>query len=87
VSKVSVVMIVKNEEQMLPRCLESVRDLDEIIVLDTGSSDHTCEVARKAGGNVRVIEGEYAWEEDFSKARNKAQEYATGDWIFVIDAD
>lgn len=86
-NRVSAVLIVKNEEVMLPACLRSLSNLEEVIVLDTGSKDGTCEVARHVGGNVRVIEGEYTWEDDFSKARNKAQEYASGEWIFVIDAD
>lgn len=86
-NRVSAVLIVKNEEAMIRACLESLKSLEEVIVLDTGSTDNTCEVARAVGGNVRVIEGEYKWEDDFSKARNKAQSYATGEWIFVVDAD
>lgn len=86
-NRISGVLIVKNEEAMLPACLKSLASLEEVIVLDTGSTDNTCEVARKAAPNVRVIEGVYKWNDNFAEARNKAQEYATGEWIFVIDAD
>jgi tetratricopeptide (TPR) repeat protein len=81
---VSVCMIVKNEETLLPRCLKSVRDLaDEIIVVDTGSTDRTREIARDFGGIVY----EYPWQGDFSAARNESLRHATKNWILVIDAD
>jgi len=79
-------MIVKDEEAMLGRCLDSVKWADEVIVLDTGSTDGTGAVARRYP-NVRYIDGEYKWEDSFCKARNKALSYATGDWVFSIDAD
>jgi len=78
-------MIVKNEESCLGKCLESIKELDEIVILDTGSSDKTGDVARAHGATF--IEGVYAWEDDFAKARNKALEFASADWILVIDAD
>ena len=78
-------MIVKNEESCLAKCLESIKGIDEIVILDTGSTDKTAEVARLY--TDRFIEGVYEWEDDFSKARNKALEYATADWILIIDAD
>ena len=81
---VSACMIVRDEERLLPGCLESICDwVDEIIVVDTGSTDRTVEVARRY--DVRVFEIE--WNDDFSAARNYSLEQATGDWIFVIDAD
>lgn len=81
--KISVVMIVKNEEVMLPRCLESVKNADEIIIVDTGSIDKTKEVATLGGAKVFDFE----WCDDFSKARNFALLKATGDWVLSIDAD
>ena len=78
-------MIVKNEESCLCKCLESIRGIDEIVILDTGSTDKTGEIARKF--TDKFIENVYKWEDDFSKARNKALEFATADWILIIDAD
>jgi glycosyltransferase involved in cell wall biosynthesis len=88
--KVSAVLIVKNEEVLLPDCLSSLVDFDEVVVLDTGSTDKTPEILRayaasRPGVQVRI--GEYQWRDHFSEARNKAQETATGEWIFVVDAD
>jgi glycosyltransferase involved in cell wall biosynthesis len=80
-----VCMIVKNEESCLGKCLESIKGIDEIVILDTGSTDKTGDIARQHG--ARFIENVYKWEDDFSKARNKALEFATADWILVIDAD
>ncbi|MFZ5647338.1 MAG: tetratricopeptide repeat-containing glycosyltransferase family 2 protein [Bacillota bacterium] len=77
-------MIVKNEEQNLRRCLASVTGaVDEIIVVDTGSSDGTREVA--AGFGARVLS--FPWNGNFSDARNASLEGATGDWILFLDAD
>jgi tetratricopeptide (TPR) repeat protein len=82
--KLSFCMIVKDEEVRLSRCLASVRDVvDELIVLDTGSSDHTVEIAQSFGAQVH----HFAWCNDFSAARNEALKYVTGDWILVLDAD
>ncbi len=81
---VSLIMIVRNEEQNLPRCLESVRGLfDETIVVDTGSTDRTKEIAEAFG--ARVIE--FAWIDDFAAARNVALANATGDYVLWLDAD
>ena len=80
-----VCMIVKNESEVLEKCLESVKDVDEIVILDTGSTDNTCEIARKY--TDKVYENTYKWEDHFAKARNKALEYATCDWVLSIDAD
>ncbi len=69
---------------MLPDCLASIRDwVDEIIVVDTGSTDRTLEIARSYGALVY----EHPWEGNFSKARNQSLQYATKDWVFIIDAD
>ncbi len=81
---VSACLIVKDEEEMLADCLESVRDLaNEIVVYDTGSIDATVEIARAAG--ARVIEG--YWEDSFAQARNAALVHASGEWVLSIDAD
>jgi len=80
----SLCMIVKNEADYLERCLNSVKDLvDEIIVVDTGSTDNTIEIAKKF--NAKVIE--HKWSNDFSEARNISLINATEDWILVLDAD
>jgi len=81
---ISACMIVKNEEELLERCLESIRDwVDEIILVDTGSTDRTVEIAKSYGATIF----HQPWEGDFSKARNYSLEQATCDWVFVIDAD
>src|SRR5436190_185176 len=80
----SLCMIVKDEEEMLPRCLAAVKPaVDEMIVVDTGSSDRTVEIAESFG--ARVIHHE--WNGSFSDARNVSLEAATGDWIIYLDAD
>ncbi|WP_017317126.1 glycosyltransferase [Mastigocladopsis repens] len=77
-------MIVKNEEATLPKCLGSVKNVvDEMVVLDTGSTDSTPQIAQKFGAKVHYFE----WCNDFSAARNEALKYVTGDWIIVLDAD
>src|SRR5207237_491740 len=75
---------VRDEEAMLPRCLEAAAaHVDEIIVVDTGSTDRTMDIAREFGATV--IETE--WTGDFSAARNVSFDAATSDWIFYLDAD
>ena len=77
-------MIVKNEGDHLQQCLSSVKPfVDEIIIIDTGSTDQTKEIAALYG--AKVIET--SWEDDFSKARNISLEYANTDWILYLDAD
>lgn len=77
-------MIVKNEEELLPHCLASVQGaVDEIIVVDTGSSDRSAEIAQQYGALVVGFE----WCEDFAAARNAGLERASGDWILFLDAD
>lgn len=80
----SLCMIVKNEAENLPRCLASVRGVvDEIVVVDTGSTDDTVAVAERFGARVFP----YAWNDDFSAARNEAVRHARGEWILALDAD
>ena len=82
--KVSLCMIVKNEETSLPKCLGSVNNfVDEIVVLDTGSTDKTPQIAQQFGAKVYY----FPWNNNFSSARNEALKYVTGDWILVLDAD
>ncbi len=82
--KISLCMIVKNEETTLPRCLGSVKGfVDEIVVLDTGSTDKTPQIAEQFGAKVYY----FTWNNNFSSARNQALKYVTGDWILVLDAD
>ena len=82
--KVSLTMIVRNEEKNLPACLESARGLfDEIVVVDTGSTDATVEIARSF--EARVFD--FVWVDDFAAARNAALARATGDYAFWLDAD
>ncbi|WP_181363014.1 glycosyltransferase family 2 protein [Sulfoacidibacillus thermotolerans] len=77
-------MIVKNEELTIRRCLESLQGIaDEIIVVDTGSTDKTMEIVQSFG--CTIIQHE--WQNDFSSARNAGITQAKGDWILVIDAD
>lgn len=83
-TSVSACMIVKNEEEMLPECLDSIRDwVDEIIIVDTGSTDKTVEIAESYGAKLF----HQPWEGNFSKHRNYSIQQATSDWIFIIDAD
>ena len=80
----SLCMIVKDEEEMLPQCLAAVRDaVDEMIVVDTGSTDRTVEIAEEYGAKVLHHE----WNGSFSDARNVSFEAATSDWIMYLDAD
>ena len=77
-------MIVRDEEEMLPRCLEAAAPaVDEIVIVDTGSIDRTIEIARSFGATV--IERE--WTGSFSDARNVSFDAATGDWLMYLDAD
>lgn len=77
-------MIVKNEEAFLEQCLQSVQGLvDEIIIVDTGSTDKTKKIALRFTSKVY----DFKWCDDFAAARNESLKYATGDWILVLDAD
>ncbi len=82
--RISLCMIVKNEEAHLAACLESVVDLvDEMVVVDTGSTDATAAVALRRGAQVHSFE----WINSFAAARNESLRHAHGDWIFWLDAD
>lgn len=82
--KVSLCMIVKNEEDLLQQSLSKVRRyVDEMIVVDTGSTDRTKEIARRCGAKVY----EFSWCNDFSAARNFSLEKASCDWVLILDAD
>ena len=84
---ISLCMIVKNEEQFIEQCLNSVKGLvDEFIIVDTGSEDKTMEIIKSLNlNNLKIIN--YEWKDDFSKARNISLKYATKEWILVLDAD
>jgi len=80
----SLCMIVRDESAMLPACLESVRGVvDELVVVDTGSTDDTRELARALGAKVL----EHPWCEDFAAPRNTGLAACTSDWVLVLDAD
>jgi tetratricopeptide (TPR) repeat protein len=82
--KLALVMIVRDEARCLARCLASVRRLvDEIVVLDTGSTDATVEIAASAGARV----GHFRWIDDFAAARNAALDLSDADWNLILDAD
>jgi glycosyltransferase involved in cell wall biosynthesis len=81
---ISLCMIVKNEERYLDNCLKSIKDMaGEIVIVDTGSNDRTVEIAKKYTDKIYF----HPWKESFSEARNHCLKYATGDWIFQMDAD
>lgn len=81
---ISLCMIVKDEAEQLPACLEAVAPfVDELVVVDTGSTDDTRAIAASFGATVH----EFAWNGSFSDARNHALERCTGDWILWLDAD
>ncbi len=81
---ISLCMIVKNEEDVIGRCLNCVKDLvDEIIIVDTGSSDHTKQIVSEYTKNIY----DFKWVDDFSKARNYSFSKAKCDYILWLDAD
>ncbi|TWH47392.1 glycosyltransferase [Sporomusa sp. KB1] len=83
-AKISACVITKNEEECIGRCLQSVKDsANEIIVVDTGSTDATVPIAQQFGARIYP----YQWRDDFSAARNYALDQAKGDWIIFLDAD
>jgi GT2 family glycosyltransferase/tetratricopeptide (TPR) repeat protein len=83
---VSMCMMVKNEEAILGDCLKSVADLvDQVVVVDTGSTDRTKEIAASFGPKVKIVD--FPWRDDFAAARNESLRHASGAWIFWMDAD
>lgn len=81
---ISAVLICKNEEEMLARCLDSLKGIDEIIICDTGSEDNTIKIAKQYTPNVYT---DFIWCDDFAKARNYALSKASGDYVLSIDCD
>jgi glycosyltransferase involved in cell wall biosynthesis len=81
-AKLSVIIITKNEAENIRSCLESVKWADEIIVVDSGSSDATVEICRELGAHVY----EHDWP-GFGMQKNRALSYATHEWVFSLDAD
>ena len=80
----SLSMIVRNEAERIAACLESVRGFaDELVVLDTGSTDDTVAIAQRCGAVVHTM----PWPGDFAPARNEALRHVHGDWVLVLDAD
>jgi len=79
---ISVVIIVKDEEKMLPEALDSIKWVDEIVVVDTGSIDKTTDIARKYKAKIFSSVGS-----NFSEWRNEGLKHAKGDWILYLDAD
>ncbi len=83
-SRVSLCMIVRDEEDNLDRCLSAAKPyVDEICIVDTGSTDATISIAKSHGARIEEI----AWPDDFAEARNHSLAMATGDWVLVLDAD
>jgi len=81
---ISLAMIVKNEEAILVHCLESVKSLvDEMIIVDTGSTDKTIDIARGFGARVY----HFKWCDSFATARNESLKHCKGDWALILDAD
>jgi len=79
---ISVIIITKNEEKSIQRCLESIKWADEIVIVDSGSKDKTIEIANKYG--AKVFEKKF---EGYSIQKNFAIEKAAGNWLISIDAD
>ncbi|MCM3677006.1 glycosyltransferase [Peribacillus simplex] len=82
-SLIGIHIIVKDEAEMLPQCLESIQGADEIIVIDTGSTDSSSVLAESYGAKVMNM----SWQDSFSYPRNEALRHANTDWILYLDAD
>ena len=81
---ISLCMIARNEEEFIGDCLSSAKGLaDEIILMDTGSTDHTREIAKSRGATVHHMK----WPDSYAEARNAALDHAKSDWILILDAD
>ena len=81
--KLSVCIICKNEESTIENCLESVKWADEIVIVDSGSTDKTLEIAKKYTDKIFIRDD---WE-GFGEQRRRAEKLATNDWLFAIDCD
>lgn len=84
--KISASLIVKNEQDHLRSCLESIKGVDEIVIVDTGSKDGTISIVKEYTDKVYYGE-DYLWQDDFAHSRNQSLDLCTGDWILIIDAD
>lgn len=81
---ISVCMIVKNEEKLIGNCLSSVKEIaDEIVVVDTGSTDRTVKIAERFGARILY----HKWDGNYGRAQNVFVKAATGDWILALDGD
>ena len=81
---ISACIIVKDAEEHLERCLHSLQGVvDEVIIVDTGSSDKTLEIAERFQARIH----HFTWVHDFSAARNESLQHATKDWVLIIDDD
>ena len=82
--RLSLCMIVRNNEETIGDCLQSIRPwVDEMIIVDTGSTDRTPQIAADLGAKLFA----FPWCDDFSAARNVSLEHATGQWLFWMDSD
>lgn len=83
-STISLCMIVRDEENSLTLCLNSVKDIvDQMVIVDTGSKDKTIQIAKIFGADIY----QFQWCNNFAEARNESIKYATGDWVLWMDAD
>lgn len=81
---IALCMIVKNEQEYLRRCLDSVKGkVDQIVIVDTGSTDETVNIAKEYTNDIHHMD----WNNNFAAARNESIKYATTDYILVLDAD
>lgn len=85
----SIVIMCRNEERCIARCLSSVKEQleaeDELLIIDTGSTDETLAIVKRTAPRARIIQEK--WKDDFSDIRNKAIDKAKKEWIFFVDAD
>src|ERR1035437_5506745 len=79
---ISVIILAKNEEDKIKTCLESIKWVDEIIVVDNDSSDNTIEIAKKYTNKIITLK-----DQDFSALRNRGVEQAQGEWLLFVDSD
>lgn len=82
--KLSAIILARNEEEMIKNCLESIRWVEEIILVDTGSTDKTIEIAQKTVPGIKIVETKQG---SFSDWRNLGLKHAQGVWVFYVDAD
>ncbi|MDP3998647.1 MAG: glycosyltransferase family 2 protein, partial [bacterium] len=80
--RLSVIILTKNEESQIKGCLDSIKWTDEVIVVDSGSTDRTLEIAKRYNTKIFTDKGD-----DFSVKRNLGLEKTSGEWVFYVDAD